>query len=374
MKTRKRKGYKMKRIIYIVLTLILCTGFAVATESDPLDGAASWAVPELEKALENDLVHREMIGNWTQPTNRMLAAESIAFLIQDIMRTDIIEIAEQLEYDRTDEFSDTINEYVNFLKQAGISDGVGGNIFNSGGTFTRAQMVTMLGRMAKNLFGVDTAGFPKGSTQFTDVPAWAGEYVGWAIAAGITEGVGGGRFDSNGALQNQHTAVFVYRAFVYFETLRNETLRTGELERTGDYVSVEHMEKLKTDASSWQSAIAGIGNFAEIVAIEPADGSRQQVYLAFRRFDQGKEEYVVYDEGYERLQVITPDGVQARIMYVTEGGGSGEINIGYRFVSGDSEWVENFFEFRGNGRWENTTEFEHQLFLRGLPYYLKPFS
>ena len=369
---------EMKRTIGIMLALILCAGFMAAAESDPLAGAADWAIPELEKAMENNLVRYDMIGNWAQPADRLLAAESIAFLVEDIMRTDTTFVADQMEFDRTDVFSDTDNERVNFLKQAGISDGVGGGRFSPEGIFTRAQMVTMLGRMAKNIFGIDMAGFPKGSTQFTDIPAWADEYIGWAIAAGVTDGVGGGRFDSNGALQNQHVGVFAYRAFVYFDALKHATLRTGELRRTGEYVTVEQMEKLKTDALSWQSAVAGMGAFAEIVAIEPADGSGQQVYFAFRRFDQAIGGHVVYDEGYERLQIMAPTGVQARIIYVTEGAGSGELNIGYRFMSGDSEWIENFFavtleDFAENGRWENTTEFMHQLYLRGLPSYLRPF-
>jgi len=77
-------------------------------------------------------------------------------------------------------------------------------------------MVTMLGRMARNLLGVDTSSFQKGSERFNDVPVWADEFVGWASDVGITDGVGGGRFDSNGLLQNQHTGVFAFRVFDHF--------------------------------------------------------------------------------------------------------------------------------------------------------------
>jgi hypothetical protein len=168
--------------------------------------------------LGSNLILDEMIGKWTQPAHRFTAAESIVRLLESVTGKTMDEIAKENKYDQTDCFDDTINDYANFLKQSGISDGVDGVRFDPDGIFTRAQMVTMLGRMAKNLLGIDTAGFPKGSTLFSDVPDWADEFVGWAGAAGITDGVGGGRFDSNGPLQNQHTGVFSYRAFAYFNT------------------------------------------------------------------------------------------------------------------------------------------------------------
>ena len=49
----------------------------------------------------------------------------------------------------------------------------------------------------------------------------------------------------------------------------------SELIRTGEFVTAEQMETLKTAALSWQSERAGPGKFAEVVAIEPSDGSEQ---------------------------------------------------------------------------------------------------
>jgi len=181
-----------------------------------LGGAADWAVPELITALENDLVLDEMIGKWAQPTNRLLAAEAIVTLIEAITGKSVDEIAEEFELDMEDEFIDCDNAAVTFLKASGISNGMDGESYDPDGTFTRAQMVTMLGRMAKNLLDIDTESFPKGSETFTDVPDWADEFIGWAVAAKITNGVSETLFDSNGTLSNQHTGVFAYRAFDHF--------------------------------------------------------------------------------------------------------------------------------------------------------------
>ena len=383
---------KIMRMIGIIIALALCTGLVVPTfaanittheyinPSDggmvsftnaanianddsketaaaphPLDGAANWANNELYAALENGLLLDDMFGNWTQPALRIIAAEEVVKLLESLTGKTFGVIARENGYDLTDCFGDTINEYANFLKQAGISDGIDGVNFDPGGVFTRAQMVTMLGRMAKGFLGVDTADFPRGSTLFTDVPDWADEFVGWAGAAGITEGVGGGLFDSDGTLQNQHTGVFIWRAFARYYKSPYELLQTGEL------ITIEQMDILKAEASGWQSKIIGIGDFAEIVAIEPQDGSDQQIYIAFRRFDPDKGEFV-YENGYEKIRVQMPEGIQARILSAESGAGSGELLLGVRFVSEAYERIELFYttvlDLNEKGCWDNVSIYQ----------------
>ena len=59
----------------------------------------------------------------------------------------------------------------------------------------------MIGRAAEVFFGAEV----KGINPFLDVPDWAAPYVGYAADNGITQGIGGGLFDSSGVLQNQYT-------------------------------------------------------------------------------------------------------------------------------------------------------------------------
>jgi len=103
-----------------------------------LAGAAEWATSELVQALEHDLIFDEMVGKWSQPTNRLLAAEAIVKLVEAITDMSIGEIAEEMEFDMEDTFSDTDNEAVTFLKASGISNGVDGVRYDPNGTFTRA--------------------------------------------------------------------------------------------------------------------------------------------------------------------------------------------------------------------------------------------
>ena len=54
---------------------------------------------------------------------------------------------------------------------------------------------------------------PKGSDTFGDVPVghWADEEIGWAVANGITRGVGEGRFDLDGIVSRAQIFTFLYR-------------------------------------------------------------------------------------------------------------------------------------------------------------------
>lgn len=85
----------------------------------------------------------------------------------------------------------------------GISDGT-----TPTGTITRAQMVAMLYRAAGSLEVNSTS-------SFTDVPAdsYYAKAVVWAVQNGITTGVGGGKFNSNGTCMRAQMATFLYRSY-----------------------------------------------------------------------------------------------------------------------------------------------------------------
>jgi hypothetical protein len=90
-----------------------------------------------------------------------------------------------------------------------VTEGVGDNLYGVDRFFNRGQIVTMIGRVAENLLGIEA----KGDNPFNDVPHWAAPYVGYAAANGIAEGYGGGEFRPSIRLNNQTTIVFIYRAF-----------------------------------------------------------------------------------------------------------------------------------------------------------------
>ena len=87
-------------------------------------------------------------------------------------------------------------------KDKGISDGT-----NPNAAINRAQMVTMLWRA----MGQPAAA---GRVSFADVPAgsYYAQAVAWAVESGITIGIGGGKFDPNGACTRAQIAAFLARS------------------------------------------------------------------------------------------------------------------------------------------------------------------
>ena len=106
-------------------------------------------------------------------------------------------------------FTDTGSRYITFLWNAGIVTGVGDNRYDPDGAFIRAHIVTLTGKIAEKFFGEEA----QGACPFTDVPAYAAPYVGYAAEAFGIKGRGDGTFDPETAMQNQETAYLVYLAY-----------------------------------------------------------------------------------------------------------------------------------------------------------------
>jgi len=176
----------------------------------PLDGVASWARPAIEKAFDVGLVPDSFIGNWPRSTNRVAAAEAMVLLIEGVLGKKMQVIAIERGWDlSTNHFGDTRNQAITFLRYAGVTTGIGGNMYGLEGIYTRAQIVTMIGRAAETFLGVTA----QGPNPFTDVTGFAADYVGYAAANKITEGVSATQFNPGGTLTNQETIVFLHRAF-----------------------------------------------------------------------------------------------------------------------------------------------------------------
>ncbi len=103
-----------------------------------------------------------------------------------------------------------MQEAVEYMAARDIIAGVGGNQFAPDKKTTRAQLVSMLIHALEPI--VDTSG----TEQFTDVPSGS-YYYETALAAkalGITEGVGGKRFDPDAEISREQMLTIAYRLLV----------------------------------------------------------------------------------------------------------------------------------------------------------------
>ena len=139
-----------------------------------------------------------------------------------------------------------------YVTLTGLMNGTGDG-FSPNTNITRAQLVTVLYRMA---------GEPEvtGENPFTDVPdgQWYTDAVLWAAENNITDGTSETTFSPNDALTREQMATFFYR-FANFEA--------GEpIEVTGDlsgYTDADLVADYAVDAMTWavgEGVISGIGN------------------------------------------------------------------------------------------------------------------
>ena len=98
-------------------------------------------------------------------------------------------------------------EAVTALREKGVMDGVGGNRFDPEGVFTRAQLATVLYRLA---------GKPavQGEDGFSDTlpGAWYADAVLWASQNGIVNGYGSGLFGTDDPTTQEQLAVMLWRS------------------------------------------------------------------------------------------------------------------------------------------------------------------
>lgn len=144
-------------------------------------------------------------------------------------------------------FSDTANhwakESINYVVSKGYFKGVGGNRFAPNKSITRADFVTVLGRMA----GIDQSKFM--NNVFKDVKGgYYAAYVNWANENGIVQGIGDGKFDPKRPITREEMAVIMSK----FLQVTNKTLTEKESKAFTDDGTIEpwakdavhHMAKL----------------------------------------------------------------------------------------------------------------------------------
>ncbi len=94
------------------------------------------------------------------------------------------------------------DEEVGWAVSSGVMGGVADGRFDLEGVVPRWQIVTFLFRASRLVGGSVGEEEVVGSGLFGDVPVGheADREIGWAVESGITQGVGGGRFDPDGSV------------------------------------------------------------------------------------------------------------------------------------------------------------------------------
>ena len=144
----------------------------------------------------------------------MIDGNKISYKVYDYTTHTVDELISNSKYaiPEVQVFSDVpVHSYyhnaVKWANEKGITNGIGNGLFGSGDILTRGQAVTFLWR---------AMGKPQASeanNSFIDVKEGAYYYdaVAWAVENGITEGVGGQRFDPDGKVTRGQIITFLWR-------------------------------------------------------------------------------------------------------------------------------------------------------------------
>lgn len=165
---------------------------------------------------------------------------------------------------------------IDFAVKRGLFDGVSATQFSPDVPMTRAMLVTVLWRYE---------GEPYCTTPgFTDVPdgQWYSMAVRWASVTGVVNGVGGNKFDPNGAITREQIAAILYR---YAQISGGET----DLSHFADAGSVSPWA---TEAISWAVAeglIVGTPSGSRTLLDPMGKATRAQVATILMRFIQGRK-------------------------------------------------------------------------------------
>ena len=155
-----------------------------------------------------------------------------------------------------------------------------------GGDYTkgvnRLQFCSIAVKMAEQMTGKAITPAPSGTFSDTD-----SEYARKASAAGITNGVGGGKFNPNGILTRQEMAAFLYRALMYVKA-NSDTKYTIYDSKLGSYTDAGQLASWAKNEMAFMNALGLIGGTSATTLAPTATCTIEQaLVVAYRSLDAG---------------------------------------------------------------------------------------
>ena len=196
-------------LVYDALTGTIRDGGTTPVDPEPTtDQPSSWAVEQVNAAVEAGLVPESLQAKYTQTATR---AEFCALAVQLYETVTGSEITERAT------FSDTTDVNVQKMAGLGVVNGVGDGKFDPNGTLTREQAATILVRLA------DAMGhpLPQAGAPFADnasIGSWARDAVGRVKAGGIMDGVGSNTFNPKAAYSREQSILTILRLYQFTQS------------------------------------------------------------------------------------------------------------------------------------------------------------
>ena len=168
---------------------------------------------------------------------------------------------------------DWFYDAVRYAYETGLMDGVGDNLFAPNSETTRAQLVTILYRLAGEPE-------PGGDSGFSDVAAgtWYTDAVAWAAQNGIVNGVSDTEFAPGDDITREQLAAILYR---YAACQGYDVSQRADLSGFGDASSISGYAQ---EALSWAHAQGLVLGFEDGSLRPQGTASRAQIAAVLMRF------------------------------------------------------------------------------------------
>lgn len=175
-------------------------------------------------------------------------------------------------------FSNWSYPYVSFCYENGLINGTSATTFTPYGNITRADFVTLLGR----LYEADGGTIPNNTTNYTDVPAgmYFTKYIAWATENGLVSGYGNGLFGTYDPITREQLAVILYRYAVF----SGESIGTVNTSVLNVFTDKSSINSWATTAMAW-AVQNEIMTGTSATTISPwANALREQTATVFYRY------------------------------------------------------------------------------------------
>jgi len=176
-------------------------------------GPSAWAVEEVSKAIESNLVPFEYQAAYTFNIKRYEFCSIIVEFLEEYFDTTREEIIEDNNIDLvnlTQTFVDGINEDVAICLNLGIVKGRGNGIFDGESEITREEAAVMLANLAKYL-GLNTVADEAKLNDKKEVSEWAVDAVNFVLDNKFMQGVGNDIFSPKSNITREQTYIIICR-------------------------------------------------------------------------------------------------------------------------------------------------------------------
>ena len=171
--------------------------------------------------------------------------------------------------------SDWFYDAVTYAYENGLMDGVGAGLFAPNSETTRAQLVTILHRLAGQPA-------PSGDSGFSDVETgtWYTDAVAWAAQNGIVNGVSDTQFAPGDDITREQLAVILYRYATY------QGYDVSQRADLSGFVDAGTISTYAQEALSWANAQGLVLGFEDDSLRPQGNASRAQIAAVLMRFCQ----------------------------------------------------------------------------------------